>query len=106
MNLTPVNLPIFRQGSDNGNLSSDTKETAPAKPQEQKRPCADITTISMQLSLKLVINGMYKSKNMKKYNIFMLCMENHFLCHMSWFTSKDAKITNEIQVLSDDLLLK
>ena len=60
----------------------------------------------MQPPPKLVIDGMYKGKNMKKYNTFMLRMENHFLCHTGWFTSEDAKVANKIQVLSDNLLLK
>ena len=50
----------------------------------QKRSRANIAiTLSMQSSSKPAMNDLYEDKHMKKYNIFMLCMKNHFLHYMS-----------------------
>jgi len=72
-----------------------------------KRLCAEtLISILLRPLSKPTVDSKYKEKSMKKYNVFITHMKNHFMWHANWFSTDKAKILNKTECLSDDLLLK
>ena len=88
--------------------TAETALTAEAEVmQDWKQLRADSnTSLLIHSSLKLTMNTLYEKKNMKKYDMFKLQLQNHFCKYHIYFTTDDLKIVKTVDCLSDNVLLK
>ena len=80
--LVPTHLGATGAANQESRANEQISIIKPTQPEPwgQKRPRANTTTtLSMRPPPKPAMDGLYEGKHMKKYNIFMLRMKNHFL---------------------------